>query len=121
MDRNMQFQLKMEELGMFLLSFWLFRFSELSWWWYAGLFFTPDLSFIAYALNTKWGAVFYNLLHHKAVALLIFSTGFMWNEPVVMAIGGVFFGHSSFDRILGYGLKYSDSFQNTHLGRIGRG
>lgn len=29
-------------------------------------------------------------------------------------------GRSSFDRILGYGLKHEDAFQNTHLGRIGR-
>lgn len=29
-------------------------------------------------------------------------------------------GHSSFDRVLGYGLKHEDAFQNTHLGRIGR-
>lgn len=30
------------------------------------------------------------------------------------------FGHSSFDRVLGYGLKHEDAFQNTYLGRIGR-
>ena len=30
------------------------------------------------------------------------------------------FGHSSFDRVMGYGLKHEDAFQNTHLGRIGR-
>jgi len=29
-------------------------------------------------------------------------------------------GHSSFDRVFGYGLKHEDAFQNTHLGRIGR-
>lgn len=28
--------------------------------------------------------------------------------------------HSSLDRVLGYGLKYPDSFSHTHLGRIGR-
>ena len=30
------------------------------------------------------------------------------------------FGHSSFDRVFGYGLKHENAFQNTHLGRIGR-
>jgi hypothetical protein len=30
------------------------------------------------------------------------------------------FCHSSLDRVLGYGLKYPDAFQNTHLGRIGK-
>jgi Domain of unknown function (DUF4260) len=36
------------------------------------------------------------------------------------AAGLIILGHSSFDRILGYGLKYSDAFQHTHLGMIGR-
>ena len=30
------------------------------------------------------------------------------------------FAHSSFDRVMGYGLKHEDAFQNTHLGRIER-
>jgi hypothetical protein len=30
------------------------------------------------------------------------------------------FGHSAFDRMLGYGMKYTDSFQHTHLGLIGK-
>jgi hypothetical protein len=29
-------------------------------------------------------------------------------------------GHSSFDRVLGYGLKYDDDFKHTHLGWIGK-
>ena len=36
------------------------------------------------------------------------------------ALHAILFGHSSFDRVLGYGLKHEDAFQNTHLGRIGR-
>ena len=27
--------------------------------------------------------------------------------------------HTSMDRVMGYGLKHTDSFQHTHLGRIG--
>lgn len=42
------------------------------------------------------------------------------NMPVFMFIGIVMFAHSSFDRVLGYGLKYCDNFKNTHLGAIGK-
>nr|WP_317038961.1 DUF4260 family protein [Urechidicola croceus] len=35
-------------------------------------------------------------------------------------IGIILFGHASFDRMLGYRLKNSDSFNNTHLGKIGK-
>jgi len=33
----------------------------------------------------------------------------------------VIFGHSSLDRFLGFGLKYFDGFNVTHLGTIGKG
>ena len=35
--------------------------------------------------------------------------------------GIILFIHSALDRVYGLGLKYADSFQNTHLGRVGRG
>jgi hypothetical protein len=34
--------------------------------------------------------------------------------------GIILFTHSSMDRVFGYGLKYPDSFNNTHLGPIGK-
>jgi hypothetical protein len=37
-----------------------------------------------------------------------------------MFAGTILLGHSSFDRVFGYGLKHEDAFQNTHLGMIGR-
>jgi len=46
--------------------------------------------------------------------------GSLLSVPWLMFAGTILFGHSSFDRVLGYGLKYEDAFQNTHLGRIGR-
>lgn len=116
----MKMQLKLEELAMLLLSLVLFSFSGASWWWYLGLFFVPDVSFAAYAVNSRVGAFFYNLLHHKGLALLIFGMGYYLKAEGAMLVGSVFFGHSSFDRILGYGLKYPDDFQHTHLGWIGK-
>jgi hypothetical protein len=32
----------------------------------------------------------------------------------------VLYGHSSMDRMLGYGLKYADDFKHTHLGWLGK-
>jgi hypothetical protein len=40
--------------------------------------------------------------------------------PWLMLAGTILLGHSSLDRVFGYGLKYPDAFQNTHLGRIGK-
>jgi len=51
----------------------------------------------------------------RAIGLLGFFTG----STVILLAVVVLFGHSSMDRIFGYGLKFEDEFKNTHLGRIG--
>lgn len=112
--------LKLEEL--FLLGFALFLFSGLDygWGWYALLFLAPDLSMIGYLANPRLGAWTYNLIHHKGLSVALYILGYLLSVPWLMFTGTILLGHSSFDRILGYGLKHEDAFQNTHLGRIGR-
>lgn len=112
--------LKLEELFLFGLSLLLFSELDYSWWWYALLFFAPDLSMVGYVANPRVGSWTYNLIHHKGLAVALYSLGYLLSIPWLMFAGTLLLGHSSFDRVLGYGLKYPDSFQNTHLGRIGR-
>ena len=90
----------------------------LSWWVWALLFFAPDISMLGYLYNTKTGAVCYNLFHHKGIAIAIAAAGFYFSNDVLTATGILLFAHASFDRIMGYRLKYPDSFKNTHLGSL---
>jgi hypothetical protein len=110
--------LKLEELAMLALSIVLFNQLHFAWWWFLVLFFAPDISMIGYLVNTKIGAYSYNFFHHKAVAIAVGLLGFYMHNEIYMLAGIILFGHSSFDRILGYGLKYTDSFKNTHLGSL---
>ena len=112
--------LKLEEL--FLFGFALFLFSGLDYGWglFALFFFAPDLSMIGYLANPRFGAWTYNLVHHRGLALALYAFGATLTVPWLMFAGTILLAHSSFDRILGYGLKHEDAFQNTHLGRIGR-
>ena len=112
--------LRLEELFLALLSVYLFTGLDFAWWWYPILLLTPDLGMIGYLVSLGVGAVTYNLAHHKGVAGLLFVIGGYVQIPVLQLVGLVILGHSSLDRVLGYGLKYSDSFQHTHLGMIGR-
>ena len=112
--------LKLEELFMFALTIFLFSKMDFAWWWYPALLFTPDLSMIGYLINPKIGAVTYNFIHHKALGISVYVLGTMFVSPLLQLAGLILFGHSSMDRVLSYGLKYSDSFQHTHLGMIGR-
>lgn len=112
--------LRLEEAFMFLASIYLNTLLPYEWWLYWVLFLTPDLSFIAYAVNTKTGAFFYNLFHHKGIAIAIYILGLYTVSEPLQFVGLLLFGHSSMDRMFGYGLKYADSFLNTHLGWIGK-
>lgn len=116
----MKYLLKIEELFMFALSIFLFSRLNFAWWWYPALLFAPDLSMFGYVVNPQVGAVTYNFIHHKAVGIFVLVLGVVFASQSLQLTGLILFGHSSMDRIFGYGLKYSDSFQHTHLGMIGR-
>jgi hypothetical protein len=115
----MKYILKLEELFMFGFSIYLFSKLGFAWWWFPVLIFTPDLSMLGYLINTQIGALTYNSIHHKAVGITLYVLGSIFANPLLQLTGVILFGHSSMDRIMGYGLKHSDSFQNTHLGVIG--
>jgi hypothetical protein len=117
----MKTTLRLEELGFFALSIFLFSQLPFAWWYFPLLLFVPDLSMLGYLAGPRVGAVIYNLVHHRALALLYYVAGLLLSLPVLALAGVIIFAHSSLDRVFGYGLKYADSFNNTHLGVIGRG
>jgi len=112
--------LKLEELFLFGLALFLFSGLDYGWGAYALLFLAPDLSMIGYLMNPRVGAWTYNLIHHKGLSAALYVLGALTANPALMFAGTLLLGHSSLDRVFGYGLKYPDAFQNTHLGRIGR-
>ncbi len=93
---------------------------HIAWYLWPFLFLSPDLGMLGYLINTQMGAFLYNLFHHKGFAGLLIIAGIIIHLPVVLFIGLLLWAHSSFDRIAGYGLKYPDSFNHTHLGLVGK-
>ncbi len=122
----MRLLLKLEQLAQLGACVALLAVLGAPWWCYPLLLVGPDVGMLGYLAGSRVGAVTYNLLHHKGVALLLIALAFtpaaVPGEPVrVLLLGGlILYGHASLDRLFGYGLKHADSFQNTHLGRIGR-
>ncbi len=112
----MERTLKLEELAMFGFSIFLFNQTEYVWWVYLVLILTPDIGMIGYLINAKIGAITYNLLHHKGIALTVLILGYYYSIEWIVLTGIILFGHAAFDRMMGYGLKYEDSFKHTHLG-----
>ncbi|MEQ9402403.1 MAG: DUF4260 domain-containing protein [Cyclobacteriaceae bacterium] len=110
--------IKLEELLMFLFSAFLFSQTDHSWWLFFALILTPDIGMLGYLINTKVGAFTYNLFHHRGLAVVVLAGGMYFGISVVELAGIILFGHACMDRIFGYGLKFGDSFKNTHLGKI---
>ena len=67
--------LKLEEFGMFCLSIILYNMLGYSWWLYAVLILTPDISMIGYLFNPIIGGVSYNVFHHKGIAIILYLIG----------------------------------------------
>jgi len=105
---------------MFGLCIYVSNTMQVDWWWYLLIFIGPDISMLGYLSGNKVGAICYNLFHHKGVAVAIFVLGLLLPHLLLQVIGIVLFGHSSMDRMFGYGLKTGEGFKYTHLGIIGK-
>jgi hypothetical protein len=113
--------LKFEEAAMMLVGMYFLYVYNLSlpvWVWVL-LFFAPDIGMLGYLVNNRVGAISYNIFHHKGLALAVGFIGYFMGNEVLIAVGALLFAHSSFDRMLGYGLKCYSGFKDTHLGRVG--
>jgi hypothetical protein len=117
----MQNILKLESAGLFLMFTGVyFHLYSGTWGFYLALFFLPDVSFALFLITKKLGAIAYNILHHQGVLVLLFLAGYFIKEDLLMKVALIFLSHSTFDRVAGYGLKYFDSFDHTHLGWVGK-
>jgi hypothetical protein len=109
--------LQLEELAMAIAGIYFLHLHNLglSTWIWVLLFFSPDIGMLGYLFGNSIGAVTYNLFHHKGVAIAIAFAGYFSGNEILLAIGILLFAHSSFDRVMGFGLKYFSGFKDTHL------
>ena len=112
--------IRLEEFALFVFAIYLFTLLDYSWWVFPFLLLAPDLGAIGYIAGPRVGAATYNLTHHKGLAVLFYLVGVLIASQVFQLIGVIMLAHSSIDRVLGYGLKYPDSSDHTHLGWVGK-
>ena len=112
--------LRLEGLVLFAAMTALYATWGGSWTVYLLLFLVPDLSFLAYLSDAKFGALAYNAAHSYMAPVMLMTLGFGLASPLTLSIALIWLAHIGIDRALGYGLKYSAGFGFTHLGRIGR-
>jgi hypothetical protein len=128
--------LRLEGAAMLVTATLAYAQTGRGWLLYLLLFFVPDVSFAAYTLGPRIGAIGYNLLHSYtfpltalAVALAarwagadvaVYDMFVVWHDITALtaAVMLIWIAHIGFDRMLGYGLKYPSGFKDTHLGRL---
>ena len=112
--------LRIEGLAVAALTFALFARTGASWWLFAALWLVPDLSMLGYLYRPCWGARIYNAAHSYAVPVTLAFSALLLDANADLPIALIWINHIGIDRMLGYGLKYSNGFGWTHLGRIGK-
>lgn len=83
-------------------------------------FIAPDLSSSGYFFGARVGTLVFNSVDVYALGAAVIALGLLYALPLVTGLGVLWLAHSGFDRLLGYGLKSSEAFSVTHLGRIGK-
>ncbi|MDA0347842.1 MAG: DUF4260 domain-containing protein [Verrucomicrobia bacterium] len=113
--------LKLEGLAIFLTSVTAYQTLEFNWWLFLSLFLIPDLFMLGYIINKEIGAILYNVAHTYVLPLILAAVSLGYSRLTLMAISLIWIAHIGFDRLLGYGLKYSTGFKDTHLGILNSG
>ena len=114
-----RFLLRAEGAITLLAAVAIYRALGGGWGTFALLFLVPDLSLLGYLAGPRIGAIVYNLGHSLAGPALIAALGFLASTPFAILAACIWVAHIGFDRMLGYGLKATSAFADTHLGRVG--
>ena len=112
--------LRIEGVAAFVAGLALYGWLDAPWLAVLPLLLVPDLSAVGYLRGPRVGAFTYNVVHNWAFGLGVLGLGLAASVGPASILGAVCIAHVGMDRALGYGLKLPTSFQDTHLGRIGK-
>jgi hypothetical protein len=110
--------LSLEGLTLFIGSIVLYAYYGGTWWLFLLLLLSPDLAMLGYLLNTRIGAMSYNLIHTTVLPLSLAIASLLLGWTLGLQLALIWFAHIGMDRTVGYGLKYSTNFKETHLNRV---
>lgn len=117
---SVQWTLRMEGIVTLLVACMVYHAQNFEWGQFALLILLPDLSMLGYLKNPRLGAACYNMAHtYIAPGILIFAYASS-SETILLQAALIWIAHIGIDRALGFGLKYSDDFKHTHLGKLGK-
>jgi hypothetical protein len=91
------------------------------WGFFALLFLVPDISLLGYLFSSpkisapKVSAAFYNAVHSYLLPLVLGLLAWERGWALAGQLALIWLSHVSFDRSIGYGLKFPYKFRYTHI------
>lgn len=111
--------LRLEGLVVAAISVAAYARMGASWWLFAALWLAPDLSMLSYLGRPCRAARIYNTFHTYLLPAVLGAMAILLHARGLLPVALIWINHIGVDRLLGYGLKYSDGFGWTHLGLMG--
>lgn len=118
--RPIDILVRFEWAATFVAAVFAYWWLGASWALFAVLILAPDLSMLGYLAGPRVGAVVYNAVHTLIGPLALLGAALLFPLSWAMPVAVIWLAHIAMDRTLGYGLKLSTGFADTHMGTIGR-
>lgn len=103
-----------------LVAVFYITVGNFDWWWLPILFLAPDITMAGYLINSRIGAILYNLGHSLIGPVLLVAIYIANDSQLVLFAALIWLFHILIDRAFGHGLKHTTGFKHTHLGKIGK-
>lgn len=110
--------ISLEYVIAFILTVFFYGHLDFSWLSFILFLLLPDITMAGYIINSKMGALCYNMGHSFFIPAILLVIGFTLSIPTLLMVALIWLAHIFLDRALGYGLKYDEAFTKTHLQQI---
>lgn len=115
---KIRFVLQLEGAAILGTAIYLYAHLGGSWWLFGALILAPDVAMVFYAFGLKLGTFAYNLVHNYTLPSILLIIGISLNQNLLVNISIIWFAHIGMDKMVGYGLKYSTGFKDTHFEKV---
>lgn len=110
--------LHLEGLALLVSAVALYAYQGYSWWVFVVFLLAPDLFAAGYLIGPRLGAYLYNSVHTVVLPLGLAILSLVLQSEIGLQVALIWLAHIGMDRAVGYGLKYTSAFKETHMGRV---
>ncbi|WP_420627672.1 DUF4260 family protein [Candidatus Leptofilum sp.] len=118
LQRMPHFLLRLEGTAVLITAIIFYNHNGFSWWWFALLLLAPDLAAVGYLHSEEVGSLCYNIVHTYVLPLALGLLAMLLGLELGLQLAIIWLAHIGLDRLVGYGLKYPDSFKTTHFSKV---